>query len=69
MVQEREENEENPLMKIKRDFESQRLQLQEHDECIKKHEESFEDQMARIETMREILDDNASKKNKQAHLE
>ena len=52
---------ESSLAKIKYQFDAQRLQLQEHGEFIKKHEEQFEDQLARIEMMREILDENSSK--------
>ena len=52
---------ETSLAKIKYQFDAQRLQLQEHGQFIKKHEEQFEDQLARIEMMREILDENSSK--------
>ena len=52
---------ETSLAKIKHQFNEQRLQLEEHGQCIKKHEEQFEDQLARIEMMREILDENSSK--------
>jgi hypothetical protein len=52
---------ESSLAKIKHQFDAQRLQLQEHGQFIKKHEEQFEDQLARIEMMREILDENSSK--------
>lgn len=50
------------LAKIKHQFDVQRQQLEEHGQSIKKHEEQFEDQLARIEMMREILDENSSKK-------
>lgn len=49
------------LAKIKHQFDVQRQQLEEHGQSIKKHEEQFEDQLARIEMMREILDENSSK--------
>ena len=52
---------ESSLAKMKHQFDAQRVQLQEHGQCIKKHEEQFEDQLARIEMMREILDENSSK--------
>ena len=52
---------ETSLAKIKHQFDAQRVQLQEHGQCIRKHEEQFEDQLARIEMMREILDENSSK--------
>ncbi|XP_046845131.1 uncharacterized protein LOC124438981 isoform X2 [Xenia sp. Carnegie-2017] len=47
------------LVKIKHQFNQQHLQLQEHGQCIKRHEEQFEDQLARIEMMREMLDENS----------
>ena len=49
------------LMRIKREFEAQRLQLEQHDQSIKRHEEDLEEQLAKIETMREILEENSSK--------
>lgn len=61
--------EDNAFANIKHEFEAQRQQLQEHDECIKKHEEGLEDQLARIETMREILDENSSKKIRRRLIE
>ena len=56
-----ESGDDTSLAKIKHQFDAQRLQLQEQGQCIKKHEEQFEDQLARIEMMREILDENSSK--------
>lgn len=53
-------SDDNAFANIKHEFEAQRQQLQEHDECIKKHEEGLEDQLARIETMREMLDENSN---------
>ena len=55
-----ESGDETSLAKIKHQFDAQRVQLQEHGQCIKKHEEQFEDQLARIEMMREILDENSN---------
>lgn len=56
-----DEGDETSLAKIKHQCEAQRLQLREHGQCIKKHDEQFEDQLARIEMMREMLDENSSK--------
>ena len=54
--------------KIQQDFEAQCQWLQEHDKCIKNCEESLEDQLAKIEMMREILDENSSKKSAERSL-
>ena len=53
--------------KIQQDFEAQCQRLQEHDKCIKNCEEGLEDQLAKIEMMREILDENSSKKSERSH--
>ncbi|XP_028407738.1 uncharacterized protein LOC114530326 [Dendronephthya gigantea] len=56
------------LAKIKHQFDAQCLQLQEQGQCIKKHEEQFEDQLARIEMMREMLDENSNQTGKESSV-